>query len=188
MSCLSGTPSFSVIQDDAYKLWETAAPSITAQDIIRMLGHDLEILGQHYFVPNPRPSAGGPAISPKWDFTSSSENGNALAYVIAAKVGDLPAPSGQCDVDWLELKNVEGELATSIYRVATKGGSPPPSVCIAGNSVHRCAADFICSALLVVQCCLSSTPHNTVSASIVPFQTQLTPRIFPGLYGGNIKK
>jgi hypothetical protein len=94
-----------------------------------MLGHNPIVLGQHYFVANGTdPATGGPAISPVWDFTSDAERGNPEAYVIAAVVGDIPAPTGKDDVDWLQLKKVEGELADTVYRVDTKGGQPPTSV------------------------------------------------------------
>ena len=49
--------------------------------------------------------------------------------MIGAKVGDLPAPTGPSDIDWLQVKNVQGELATTLYRVDTKAGQPPSSVC-----------------------------------------------------------
>jgi len=131
ISCLSGTPLFTTIQNGAFDLWDKAPASLTAQDIIQKLGSRPIILGQHYFVANPLPAPGSPALSPKWDFTSDSEKGNAQAFVIGAKVGDLPAPTGKSDVDWLQLKSVEGELASTIYRVDTKSGQPPSS-CTAG--------------------------------------------------------
>jgi len=131
ISCLSDTPAFTTIQNDAFGVWDNASPSVTAQDVIKKLGHNLLILGQHYYVPNPNTTAGNPAISPKWDFTSASEKRKAEAFVIGAKIGDLPAPTGKSDVDWVQLKKVEGELADTVYRVDTKGGQPPAS-CTAG--------------------------------------------------------
>jgi len=131
ISCLSGTPAFSTIQNDAYGIWNHAPTSVTAQDVIKKLGRNPLVLGQHYYVPNPNTTAGNPAISPKWDFTSGAEKGNAQAYVVGAKIGDLPAPTGKSDVDWVQLKKVEGELADTVYRVDTKGGQPPTS-CTAG--------------------------------------------------------
>ena len=102
--------------------------TLTTRDVIKKLNHDPKVLGQHYFVPNPKPAAGSPAVSPVWDFTSDSEKGNPDAFVLAAKAGDIPAPTGKNDVDWLQLKNVEGELADTVYRTDTKGGQPPASV------------------------------------------------------------
>jgi len=124
VSCLYGTPEFSKIQDDSYTLWSHAPPSVTAQGIIAKLGSGPPVLGQHYFVPNPN---GSPTLSPKWDFTSGAKKGNPQAFVIAAKTGGIPAPSGKNDIDWLQLKKVQGELADVLYRVATKGGQPPAS-------------------------------------------------------------
>lgn len=51
-----------------------------------------------------------------------------MAFVIGAIVGDLPAPESSTDIDWLQIKKVEGLLADSLYRVDTVGGKPPPSV------------------------------------------------------------
>ena len=48
--------------------------------------------------------------------------------MIGAKAGDLPAPTGPSNIDWLQVKNVQGELANTLYRVDTKGGQPPSSV------------------------------------------------------------
>jgi len=131
MSCLSGTSLFTTIQNDAFDVWQKTPSFITAQDVIKMLGHVKLVLGQHYFVANPNPTAGSPAILPKWDFTSNAEKGNLDAFFIGSKTGDLPAPTGKNDVDWVQLKNVEGKLADTVYRVYTKGGQPPTS-CTAG--------------------------------------------------------
>jgi len=132
ISCLYGTNEFSKVQDDAYTLWNKVPSDVTAQSVIQILGDKPFVLGQHYYVPNP--VAATPAISPKWDFTSDADKGNAEAFVIGAKVGDLPAPTGPSDIDWLQVKNVQGELATTLYRVDTKAGQPPSS-CTAGSTI-----------------------------------------------------
>ncbi|KIM86697.1 hypothetical protein PILCRDRAFT_4592 [Piloderma croceum F 1598] len=132
VSCISGTSQFSTIGNDAFGIWNHTSSSVTGQDVIKKLGLNLQLLGHHYYVPNPNTTAGSPAISPKWDFTSDAEKGNAEAFVIGAKVGDLPAPTGKNDVDWVQLKKVEGELANTVYRVKTKGGQPPTS-CTVGD-------------------------------------------------------
>lgn len=67
-------------------------------------------------------------MSPKWDFTSGALAGHPSAFVVAAKAGDIPAPTGPPDVDWLSLTNVSGSLATQVFRVNTVGGLPPASV------------------------------------------------------------
>ena len=128
ISCLSGSSAFNTIQNDAFKIWNNSASSVTPQQVTKKLGHDLLVLGEHYYVPNPNITTGSPAISPKWDFTSNAEKGNAEAYVIGAKIASLPAPSSKNDIDWVQLKKVEGGLADAVYRVDTKGGQPPASV------------------------------------------------------------
>jgi len=84
-------------------------------------------LGDHYFVKN---DAGG--LSPVWDFRAGAAKGNPDAFVLAAKKGNTPAPTGSQDVDWLFLQAVRGKLAASIYRAQTVGGQPPSS-CTAGT-------------------------------------------------------
>ncbi|KAK7001703.1 hypothetical protein R3P38DRAFT_2558291, partial [Favolaschia claudopus] len=85
-----------------------------------------ELLGLHYFV------ALNTGISPKWYFTSTT--GKPSAYVIGAKVGDIPAPSNPANnVDWLALNRAEGTLADRIFRVDTVGGQPPVS-CVPGST------------------------------------------------------
>jgi hypothetical protein len=135
VSCLYGTPSFNTIQNDAYGIWKGAASSVTAEDVIKKLDHNLIVLGQHYYVPNPNITTGSPAILPKWDFTSGAAKG-AEGYVIAAKVGSLSAPTGMNDIDWVQLKKVKGGLADTVYRVYTQGGQPPASVSIILDSIN----------------------------------------------------
>jgi hypothetical protein len=125
ISCFSGSSLFNTIQNDAFNIWNNVSSNVTTQDVIKAFGDAPVVLGQHYFIAN------GSSISPVWDFTSDAEKGNAEAFVVAAVVGDIPAPTGADDVDWLQLKKVEGELADTVYRVETKGGQPPAS-CTAG--------------------------------------------------------
>ena len=122
ISCFSGSSLFNTIQNDAFNIWNNVSSNVTTQDVIKAFGDAPVVLGQHYFIAN------GSSISPVWDFTSDAEKGNAEAFVVAAVVGDIPAPTGADDVDWLQLKKVEGELADTVYRVETKGGQPPASV------------------------------------------------------------
>lgn len=125
ISCLYGTPEFSTVQDDAYNIWTKTPSLVSTQDVISTFGSNKLVLGQHYFISNPD---GSSTISPVWDFTSGAEKGNSEALVIAAVVGDLPAPTGADDVNWVQLKGVEGKLADAVYRVDTKAGQPPASV------------------------------------------------------------
>jgi len=133
ISCLYGTFLSNTVQNEALNIWENVSSSFTTQDVIKMLGDDPLVLGQHYFVANGTDLAtGGQALSPVWDFRADAEKGNAKAFITAAVVGDIPAPTGADDVDWLQLKNVKGELADAVYRVDTKGGQPPTS-CTSGS-------------------------------------------------------
>ncbi|KZP25026.1 hypothetical protein FIBSPDRAFT_821375 [Athelia psychrophila] len=129
VSCLVSQPSFASLQDTAFTMWTASPAPETPAALITKLGTSPTVLGQHYFVANPSGAAG---TSPKWDFTSNVDAGNTNAFVIGAKTGDLPAPTGASDVDWLQLKNVEGDLATTVYRTDTRGGQPPAS-CTAGS-------------------------------------------------------
>ncbi|PPQ68414.1 hypothetical protein CVT26_006086 [Gymnopilus dilepis] len=127
ISCLSGIPQvFNNIQDYAFPVWKAAPPSFKIGP--SAIGYPQ--LGNHFFQPNP---AGSGPLSPVWDFRAGAAKGNAQAFVLAAKIGDLPAPTGSADVDWLQLKNVQGELATQIYRVDTRGGVAPSS-CTPGSA------------------------------------------------------
>ncbi|KAJ6615128.1 hypothetical protein B0H10DRAFT_86361 [Mycena sp. CBHHK59/15] len=92
ISCFYGTQEFSKLQDIAYTVWHVAPPAAGISAVISFLEpfHASFVLGQHYFVTSPS----GTGISPKWDFTSASLSGHPDAFVIAAKVGDIPAPTG----------------------------------------------------------------------------------------------
>ncbi|KAJ7024915.1 hypothetical protein C8F04DRAFT_968403 [Mycena alexandri] len=127
ISCLAETPEFATIQATASIIWKNAPPSVKAHTIGR---HILtpSLLGDHYFVTS------GTGLAAKWDFTSFGRfAGNTTAFVIAAKVGDLPAPTGPAaNVDWLALNNVQGALASKVFRIDTVGGQPPTS-CVPGS-------------------------------------------------------
>jgi len=126
LSCLSKiTPIFNGIQDAAFAAWKVAPPSFKIGPAA--IGYPL--MGNHYFQPSPS----GTGISPVWDFRAGAAKGNPNAFVLAAKVGDLPAPTSTNDVDWLQLKSVSGSLATQIYRTDTRGGVPPTS-CTPGSA------------------------------------------------------
>lgn len=93
-------------------------------------------LAQHYFVPNP---TGGQGVSPKWDFTSSGKfAGNADAYTLGRGVGNLPSPDDpSTDVAWLQVQNVKGKIADTVFRFDTVGGQPPSSVSSALGCIRR---------------------------------------------------
>ena len=129
ISHLYGTDEFSQVQVDAYYIWSNCSSKDP-------LGHELAaqlerefgtcLFGQHYFING---STAG-TLSPKFDFTSSGPNkGNVDAFVVATRVGDIPAPDSQ-NIDWVELNGTSGKLANEIIRVNTKAGQPPSSVSI----------------------------------------------------------
>jgi hypothetical protein len=127
ISCIYGTPVFSGVQDILFDIWDSAPPKITVAEVVNTLQRFVkthEILGQHYFIQNP---VTGQGISPKWDFTSGAFPGDANAFVVGAKVADIPAPTGSQDIDWLALTNVDGSLADQVYRVDTHKGQAPSS-------------------------------------------------------------
>ncbi|KAH8828625.1 hypothetical protein DL96DRAFT_1012529 [Flagelloscypha sp. PMI_526] len=132
ISCLYNTPAYSKIPDIAMHVWKSAPSGITIQQVIGLIPNVKVNLGQHYFIPN---LAGTGAAQPKWDFTSSGPNaGNANAYVVGAKVANLPAVD-TANIDWLQLKNVAGSLATSIYRTDTRLGQPPASCTVGSDPI-----------------------------------------------------
>ncbi|EEB90399.1 hypothetical protein MPER_11403 [Moniliophthora perniciosa FA553] len=71
-------------------------------------------------------------LSPKWDFSVST--GDSKDFVVGARQAGISAPTGASDVDWLYLTNVQGTLASEIYRTNTKGGQPPAS-CTPGKAL-----------------------------------------------------
>jgi len=125
-SCLYGTLTFNDAPAIMYGAWKNTDEQATPQQVIATLNEFpvLSVLGQHYYVPNPS----GSGVSPKWDFTSSGANkGNANAYMIGAKVGDIESPDSQTNIDSLMVKNIRGELADLVFRVENNGGQPPAS-------------------------------------------------------------
>ncbi|KAI0739099.1 hypothetical protein C8Q80DRAFT_230337 [Daedaleopsis nitida] len=125
VSCQVFQPGFDTIQNDLYNVWTHLIPH-PIQAIIDLL-HLLnppEILSQHYFVPNP---VTGQGLSPKWDFTSSGLlKGKNEAFVVAKGKGTIPAPTDPTkDVTWLDVVNVEGKVASEVFRFDTVGGQPP---------------------------------------------------------------
>jgi hypothetical protein len=126
LSCLSKNKNdFDTVEDKAYDQWiKTKSPKWDPKGC----GKDVPFVGYHFF----QPATSGTGISPVWDMRKYTNDGT--AYVVAARVAGLPAPDGTGkNVDWLQLKGVEGAMATSVYRTETRGGPAPPS-CNAGVS------------------------------------------------------
>jgi hypothetical protein len=121
LACISQVPEFNDIQDLVYNVWKASPTSAK-------LPMTTSFMGNHFFITSPS------GLSPVWDYRAGAAKGNPDAFVLAAKVADVPAPtSPQDNVDWLQLKSVSGSLATQIYRTDTRGGSPPTS-CTPGSA------------------------------------------------------
>ncbi|KAJ7590835.1 hypothetical protein C8J56DRAFT_1003476 [Mycena floridula] len=133
ISCLyRETSLFNQVSDIAMAAWSQSSVQKPSQLTFREFQNP-EILGEHYFITNP---VTGTGISPKWDFTSRAFKSNPQAFVVAAKSGDIPAPTGAKDVDWLSLTAMtgQGSLANQVFRTDTRGGQPPTS-CTPGAQV-----------------------------------------------------
>ena len=128
MSCLRCQSDFLTVQNDAMTAWAAAPASTSAIDAMKQFPPlmNAPLLGQHYFISNT--TSGG--ISPVWDFRADAFAGNPDAFVVAAEAGGIPAPTGANDVDWLSLVGLQGKLATQVFRVETRSGTPPASVSI----------------------------------------------------------
>jgi hypothetical protein len=131
ISCLHGKPIFADVAVVAFDAWSETPESTTAQKLnsldlpFKGLGKDLldeqSLLGLHFFVKNA--SAGAITGIPAWDFSASQHNKQ--AFVDVAAFEKLAAPRNVTDVPWLQVKGTKGKLATSVYRLFTRGGQPP---------------------------------------------------------------
>ncbi|KAJ7166184.1 hypothetical protein C8R46DRAFT_1192584 [Mycena filopes] len=129
ISCLGGTPDAATIARTAFIVWDHAPANVNAHAIGPVIGTPT-LLGEHYFIKG----LDGTGLAAKWDFTSTGKfAGNATAFVVASKTGDIPDPfNPKVNVDWLELKRNEGELSWFVFRIDTFGGQPPTS-CVPGS-------------------------------------------------------
>ncbi|KAF8599517.1 hypothetical protein BDV93DRAFT_449243 [Ceratobasidium sp. AG-I] len=127
LSCFVNSASFSTAQETVYNLGPNAQGQTLISNIL--LNTTPVLLGNHYFIANP--AVGGTGVSPTFDFRAGVEQGDANAFVVAKKVGDMASPAGSANVDWLGLQNIGGTiggtLANSVMRVDTYKGQPPTS-------------------------------------------------------------
>ncbi|KZV88428.1 hypothetical protein EXIGLDRAFT_772708 [Exidia glandulosa HHB12029] len=104
----------------------SASPSSASQSILNVLLLDAVLkIGDHYF------SSINGTLTPVFDFTNSLED--KTQFVASKKTGNVKSPDGNENVDWLELKTVDGSLAKYTFRLDTKAGQPPAS-CTPGTS------------------------------------------------------
>jgi hypothetical protein len=114
------------VEIDVFNLWDEC-PSNDPKDsgVAQLLEQNwiLEPLGDHYF------DNLNNTLVPVFDFTSTGQNtGNPNAIFFGKKIEDILSPDGTDNVDWVELQNVSGELANTVYRVKTVEGQPPATV------------------------------------------------------------
>jgi hypothetical protein len=132
ISPLYNKSEFSRVQEDAYNIWSNYSSTKPYERGLTDQLHSklgVNLLGQYYFI-----NGTNGTLSPKFDFTSSGPNkGNRNAFVVATRVGDIPAPNPQ-NIDWVELNRTSGNLANEIIRVNTKAGQPPSSVSISRSA------------------------------------------------------
>jgi len=129
ISCLIGTPAFDTVQDTAFKAW-TASKDKKSTSAVNRAVPGLKNAGDHYFVVSPS----GTGISPIWDQRKCGRANGNEGFVLGAKAAGVAAPTGSQDVDWLQISNVQGNLAKTVYRTDTRGG-PPPASCTPGSPV-----------------------------------------------------
>lgn len=126
---------FSTIQEPLFAAWENLTDGYTVQQAIEFLPAivpaDL-ILSQHFFQPN---AAGG--VSPVWDFRATAQfSGSEDAFFVGKGKSSLPAPVDPANnINWLDVSNVAGSIATEVFRVSTLGGQPPTSV---SQHLYKC--------------------------------------------------
>jgi len=120
ISCLYGTKLFDCVQIDWFNL-----PLELKKDIQTDLDRTALFVAKHYFITNPITGTG---INPK--FASARDGG--ASFIVAAKAAGIHAANNVTDVDWLELAHVQGDFATTVFRVDTIGGQPPAS-CTPGS-------------------------------------------------------
>ncbi|KAI9435983.1 hypothetical protein H4582DRAFT_2079113 [Lactarius indigo] len=124
VSTLFPGPEFENIEQDAFIAWAwDPRTNPYDQDLAQefQAKFKVPVLGQHYFIANPDKS-----LAPVWDFRADgATKGNQDAIIVAAVAGDIPPPDGPPNVDWVELTNKSGKLASKVFRVNTIAGDPP---------------------------------------------------------------
>lgn len=130
ISCLTGTPEFANVQNDFFSL-----PKV-AQGIIEGFAKKTPLLlGYHYFITNPITGSG---ISPK--FAQAANGGS--TFTTLSKLGAVHSPAGTSNVDWLELTEVAGTWAKTVFRVDTVAGQPPTTCTGAATTSIPYAAKY----------------------------------------------
>jgi len=110
ISCLAGTDIFESIQD-------FAVDSYTGSTDVKLNfdGHDIYPIIFHDFI------SFGSGIAPRFNLVETGQ------FTTLKKTGSITSPQGKENVDWLELSEVDGDLAKWVYRTDTVRGQPPAS-------------------------------------------------------------
>lgn len=124
VSCLYKTPLFPRIQDDIMRL-----PANKRDALVKAMKPTPLHTGDHYFITNPITGTG---ISPKF---AQAANGGAI-FTTVAKKGGVKSPSGAQHIDWLQLTSVQGDWASTVFRVDTVQGQSPATCAKAGDTVQ----------------------------------------------------
>jgi len=129
IGCLADKPVFDNLPSIAFNAHNQAKVPTILSAILR---GPVTLLGEHTFITNP---VTGTGISPLFDFRVGLLKNDPDAFFVGAKTGDLAAPENPTvNVDWLELNEISGGLAKTVFRAVTAGGQPPKS-CTAGSPV-----------------------------------------------------
>jgi len=113
-SCSVGTPLYSTLPKLALA---AGIRSPFPKQITALIG-SLRF-GDHYFQ---KLSATAASANPVFDLRATKKGD----YVAVSKVTSVASPvTPASTVAWVQLKNVEGSLAQSVFRVETAGGQPP---------------------------------------------------------------
>jgi hypothetical protein len=124
ISCLYKTPLFPRIQDDIMRL-----PTSKRDQLVKAMDKTPLHISDHYFISNPITNTG---ISPKF---AQTVNGGAI-FTVLGKKGSIKSPSGAQNVDWLQLTSIQGDWASTVFRVDTVQGQSPATCSKAGDTVQ----------------------------------------------------
>ena len=123
ISCFHGSSIFDELTTIVFDVWN-ATDSYSTDELVKEYSCVVTEFGQHYFIKNPF----GDGISPVFDARTTSHKGDPNGFTLDVLVGTLAAPTGPQDVNWLQLKNVQGDLAKTVFRLETRFGQPPMMV------------------------------------------------------------
>ncbi|KAF8315822.1 hypothetical protein DL93DRAFT_2227112 [Clavulina sp. PMI_390] len=119
ISCAVNTPLMNVSNAAATTLLKTLATKESP-------------IVQHFFVTAPN---NGTGVDPEFKQIKTG------ASSVLSKTASITSPQGSANVAWLQLTNIVGTLATSVYRVDTQLGQPP-ATCTPGTDTNVLSVDY----------------------------------------------